>query len=189
MTPHTIRWIPSTQTFNSITICPMSARFVCKIFLVFIFGVVLLPLLLSLLLHAVLQPPRHTTTTLSMYDLLVFVFSYSFAVFNPNHQRPKNKNKLLNVVFFPFKVLTASRFGLCCVYNTCWLPQWISRLSWFICYRHFGRLNSWRFVVKICAPTARFYALLAKCREYTKLSNGQKKKRKEKPIIIFIKRK
>lgn len=67
VTPHTIRWIPSTQTFSSITICLIRANYFAKnVFRLFIFGAALLWQSSLLIFHAALQPPRDIMT-LSMY--------------------------------------------------------------------------------------------------------------------------
>lgn len=113
VTPHTIRWIPSTQTFNSITIRPVCAIFFsCKInVFLFIFGVVVL-LLLLLLIHAALQPPRDIMTLSYLFYPRSLVFLMPII--------DNQIYKKLNVIFNPFKVSTASRFGVC---NTSRFPQ------------------------------------------------------------------
>lgn len=175
VTPHTIRWIPSTQTFNSITIRPVCAQFICK---KRFFRIYLLELLLLLLLHAALQPPRDITT---LYVWYVSVFySYPLVGFNANHRRPLHTQKTpkkLNILFVPFNVWIASRFGLC---NTCCCCA--VNLASFMIYL---RPSLWSFIVNIRTHSTNF---IRSQPDIANTLNKRMTKMKRKPFY-FIKRK
>lgn len=103
MTPHTIRWIPSTQTFNSITICQTRNNLFAKYIFVYFWNYDAVAAAAAASRCAAAS--RHTTK----YTLWYAWFFLCSLIFNASHQLPNEKN-WLNIIFVQFEASTAFRF-------------------------------------------------------------------------------